>query len=150
MTKYGNYDLIQGFKFHYIMVNIGSGDSFSCSIQSHYLNRCIESRLVPMDTLGTRLSVNIVYCTRISGVLLGTSSIGIDIQYFHCIKSLSKWRLLNGRHISLASIWLFENVPGSVDTLGAKPSVNNVYKTMFLLKNITEYLHLAYMGINYD
>ena len=33
-----------------------------------------------------------------------------------------------------ASIWLFENVPGSLDTLGAKTSLHIVYKTMFLLK----------------
>ena len=33
-----------------------------------------------------------------------------------------------------ASIWLLENVPGSLDTLGAKPSLRIVYKTMFLLK----------------
>ena len=108
--------------------------AISCSIQSHYLKRCIESRLVPLDTLGTGLSVNIFYCIRTSGVLFGTISIGIDIKHFQLIKSISKWRLLNGRHIFQASIWLFENVPGSLDTLGTKPSVNIVYRTMFLFQ----------------
>ena len=110
-------------------------------IQSHYLNRCIESRLVPLDTLGTGLSVNIFYCTRTSGVSFGTISIEIDIQHFQWIKSISNWRLLNGRHIFLASIWLFENIPWSLDTLGTKPTLNIVYRTMFLYK-ISENIYI--------
>ena len=63
------------------------------------------------------------------------------IQHFQWIKSISKWCLLNGSHIFQASIWLFENVPGSLDTLGTEPSVNNVYKTMFLFK-ISENIYI--------
>ena len=41
-------------------------------------------------------------------------------------------------------------VSGSLDTLGTKPSVNIVYKTMFLLK-ISENIYIfAYMVINRD
>ena len=55
-----------------------------------------------------------------------------------------------GRHIFQASIWWFENVPGSLDTLGTKASVNIVYKTMFLLK-ISENIYIfANMVINRD
>ena len=104
------------------------------SIHSHYLNPCIESTLVPLDTLGTMQYVNIVYGTWTRGELFGTISFGINIQYFGWIKSVSKWRLRNGRRIFQGSIWWFENVPGSLDALGAKPSVNIVYKTMCLLK----------------
>ena len=119
-------------------------------IQSHYMNRCIESRLVPLDTLGSGLSVNIVYCSRTSGVSFGTISIEIDIQHFQWIKSISKWRLLNGRIIFQAWIWLFENVPGSLDTLGTKPTVTIVYITMFMFNISEKYLYFAYMGINCD
>ena len=45
-----------------------------------------------------------------------------------------KGRLQSGHHIFQASIWLFENVPRSFDTLGTKSSVNIVYKTMFSFK----------------
>ena len=55
-----------------------------------------------------------------------------------------------GRHIFQASIWWSENVPGSLDTLGTKASVNIVYKTMFLLK-ISENIYIfANMVINRD
>ena len=149
MTKYENYDinLTLSWTDSGVQISLYHGQHWfrwwlcSCSIQSHYLNRCIESRLVPLDTLGTRLSANTVHCTRTGGVLVGTISIGIDIQHFQLIKSISKWRLQDGRHIFQASIWLFENVPGSMDTLGAKPSVNIVYKTMFLIK-ISENIYI--------
>ena len=85
-TKYINYDIDltlsstnSGFQ---ILLNHGQHSVrwwlLSCSIQSHYLNRCFESRLVPLDTLGNGLSVNIVYGTWTCGVLLGAISIGID------------------------------------------------------------------------
>ena len=145
MKKYGNYDIDLTLSWTDSGVQISS---YHCQ---HWFRwrifpvrykaiTCIENRLVPLDTLGTGLSVNIVYCTRTSGVLFGTISIGIDIQYFQLIKSISKWRLLNGSHIFQASIWLFENVPRSFNTLGTEASVNNVYKNDVFVQNIREYI----------
>ena len=49
------------------MVNIGSGDGFfPVRYKAVTWTRCIESRLVPLDTLGTGLYVIIIYGTRTS------------------------------------------------------------------------------------
>ena len=123
MTEYRNYDIDWTITW------------------TDVLKRCIVSRLVPFDPLGTRSSVNILYGTWTSGESFRTISIGIDIQYFQWIKSISKWRLQNGCHVFQASIWQFKNVPGPLDTLDTKTSVNIGYKTALLLK-ISENIYI--------
>ena len=74
MMKKGNYDidLTLSWTGSGIQISLYHGQHwfrwwlFSCSIQSRYLNRYIESRLVPLDTLGTGISVIIIYGTRTS------------------------------------------------------------------------------------
>ena len=96
MTKYRNYDIDltlswtnSGFQ---ILLYHGQHSVrwwlLSCSIQSHYLNLCFESRLVPLDTLGTGLSVQIVYQNMNQWCIIRS-----NFHWNRWIISISKWCL---------------------------------------------------------
>ena len=111
MTEYRNYDtdLTLSWTDSGVQISLYHGQHsfrwWSFPVRYKAITWADVLRVVPFDTLGTGSSVNVVYGTWTSGELFRTISIRINIQHFQWIKSISKWRMQNGRHIFQASIW---------------------------------------------